>query len=51
MGIPGGLSTSISLESGEKVPLDLGDRGQLTGGGDLTKWLWISDNEYSLDPA
>lgn len=46
-----GLSTSISLESGENVPLDLGDRGQVIGGGDLTKCECISDNEYSFEPA
>ena len=29
----------------------LGDNGQVTGGGDLTKCECISDKEYSLDPA
>ena len=43
-----GLSTSMSLESGENVPLDLGDMGQLTGGGDRTRCVCISDSEYSL---
>ena len=36
------------LESGENVPLDLGDTGQHIGGGDLTKRAWISVKEYSF---
>jgi hypothetical protein len=40
-----------SLESGEKVPVDLGESGHVTGGGDLTKREWISVSEYSSLPA
>ena len=46
---PPGLTPGAFPATPSLLPAPVGGHGQVTGGGDRTRWLCISDKESSLD--